>query len=66
MLQWGLTTIHWYYNDKITSGAWCCCMKETTFFTIPFAHVVFPNLPITRLEDEQHKLENKDLENDGL
>jgi hypothetical protein len=26
----------------------------------------FPNLPIASLDNEQHDLENKDLENDGL
>ncbi len=69
MFQWDLATIYWSYNDKITSGAWCCCMKETTtftFFVICFAHVVFPNLPIASLDNEQHKLENKDLKNDRL
>jgi hypothetical protein len=38
---------------------------------LPFSQFVspvlfFPNLPIASPNNEQHNLENKDLENDGL
>jgi hypothetical protein len=44
-------------------------MKETTIS--PFSQFVspmllFPNLPIASLDNEQHNLENKDLENNIL
>jgi len=44
-------------------------MKETTIshfsqFVSPM--LLFPNLPIASLDNEQHNLENKDLENDIL
>jgi hypothetical protein len=44
-------------------------MKEiiaSTFFTIRFTHVVFPQFPIVNPNIEQHNLENKGLENDEL
>jgi hypothetical protein len=45
-------------------------MKETivfTFFTICFVHVTFPQSSnLASLDNEQHNLENKDLENDRL
>jgi hypothetical protein len=44
-------------------------MKKTTifaFFTIRLPMLLFPNLPIVSPDNEQHNLENKGLENDGL
>jgi len=44
-------------------------MKKTkvfSFFTICFAVLIFPNLPIASLDNEQHNLESKNLENDRL
>jgi hypothetical protein len=44
-------------------------MKETTtfaFFTFVSPLLLFPNLPITSPNYEQHNFENKKLENDIL
>jgi hypothetical protein len=37
-----------------------------TFFTIRFAHVVFPKPSNNKFRHEQRNHENKDLENDRL
>jgi hypothetical protein len=50
-------------------GAWCCHMKETINFSFSqfiSLMLLFPNLLIVSLDNDQHNLENKDLENDGL
>jgi hypothetical protein len=36
------------------------------FFTIHFTHVVFPQSFNSKLNNEQHNFENKDLENNRL
>ncbi len=70
VFQWGLVLLGWSdNNEKLLMAHGVVVWKKQQLF--PFSQFVLPmlfspNLPIASPNNEQHNLENKDLENDGL
>ncbi len=69
MFQCEWTTLGWFHNDGKLLAAhdvvvWKKQLSPSSQFVSPM--LFSPNLPITSPNNEQHNLENKDFENEGL
>ncbi len=70
VFQWGLVVLSWFHNNErllVAHGGVVWKKQQLSPFSqflLPM--LFFPNLPVASLDNEQHNLGNKDLENNEL